>query len=128
MGKGLGKRIEDAGAVYMRIRQMTSRQDRSKSAYVHLPAGTPFLSHWPYSVPWAVENRGKMNTESVWLTQDGWIYQDWQVLLPFASFNAGKCVKRGDDSIWRYTYGNETYPLLCRPVNWAELELLYTFR
>ena len=115
------------------IRQMTASPGPS-SAYVHLPAGTPFyVGRYRNLSAWEV--RKGMPSEHVWLTQDGWIYQDWQVLLPceiavdtpqlHVAF-----LKPGNDCIWRYNFNKEErpYPLLCRPVNWAELELLHTFR
>lgn len=110
------------------IRQMTASRDTSASAYVHLPAGTPFFTKISYLESWAVELRGKLSPDAVWHTQDGWIYQDWQILLPFGGRTVVGNIKPGTDGIWRYEYDYETYPLLCRPVNWAELELLHTFR
>lgn len=111
----------------MTVRQMASRKDTSESAYVHLPAGTPFYVRKSYTDSWAVEIRGEMKPDAIWLTWDGWIYQDWHVLLPYTPGDppAVYDLKPGTDGVWRYKYGEETYPW---PVCWPELELLHTFR
>jgi hypothetical protein len=126
MGAELGYRNDDDEIVHM-ISQMATRS-RFSSAYVHLPAGTPFYPG-PYRRHSAWEIREGLTSTAVYLTQDGWIFSDWQVLLPSPGPGLTE-IKPGDDGVWRYTINNEErpFPLLCRPVNWAELELLHTFR
>jgi hypothetical protein len=114
----------------MTVRQMTTSRDTSASAYVHLREGALF---WVdrYRAFWAVQVRDKIPSDAVLLTQDGWIYQDWQVLLPLDGSHVQAPVgniKPRTDGVWRYEYKNETYPLLCRQIHWPELELLHTFR
>lgn len=113
------------------IRQMTA--GRSSSACVHLPASTPFYTS-RYKNSSALELRKGLPSRAAWLTQDGWIFNEWQILLPVESlmspvYYGVTDFKPGNDGIWRYTFNNEErqYPLLCRPVNWAELELLFLF-
>lgn len=129
MGAELGYRNDDDDVVHM-IKQMTTMTSRSSLAYVHLPAYTTFcIGRYRNLSAWEV--RKELPSENVWLTQDGWIYQDWRVLLPY-EWGGPRItdIKPGNDGTWRYTFNKEErpYPLLCRPVNWAELELLHTFR
>jgi hypothetical protein len=128
LGAELGNRNADDGDVFMRL--MTSRPNMSSSAYVYLPWKSEFYVHPCLNTP-AVVCRDKITRGGIWLTQDGWIYQDWIVLLPWSMDMSGQGqaegIRSGHDGIWCYNYNGQTYPLLCRPVNWPELELLHTF-
>lgn len=107
------------------IRQVTCRTDLSEFAYVFMPGTTGYDGCFSELSAAPRKNIIRASSETFFNTRDGWIYKDWQLLLPGNNWTN---LSAHSDGIWRYESGSERYPLLCRPVSWAELELLHTFR
>jgi hypothetical protein len=61
----------------------------------------------------------------VYLTKDGWIWKDeWEIITAMTT----RPVISNEDGLWRYKHNALHYPLMmCKKINWAELELKHLF-
>ncbi len=96
------------------------------SLYIYMPESTKFLIEHINATAVDLRNMDTLpKDETVYLTKDGWIWQDkWEIITGMVT----RPFITSDDGLWRYKHNGKHYPLImCKKINWHELELKHLF-
>jgi hypothetical protein len=97
------------------------------SLYIYMPESTKFLIETMDLTAVDLRDMDMPSSKEkvVYLTKDGWIWKDeWEIITAMTT----RPVISNEDGLWRYKHNALHYPLMmCKKINWAELELKHLF-